>query len=237
MPEEGPPAGRVNPSGEPNDTPAPEVKPVAAAKAETSPAAPPPAKPPTAAAAKPAAPAAKPAAAKAPAVMAATPWTGDLPDQVKQEFGDSILECSAYLGQEFIVVKPTAALAVIGYLTKKADYDYLVDVTAVHYPKRAGEEFDLFYILYSFSRNHRLRVKARLADGAAIASVTSVHAGANWLERECFDMFGIRFDGHPDLKRILLPDEWEGHPLRKDYSIIKMDERWVRENLGIESAQ
>ncbi|MCC6588146.1 MAG: NADH-quinone oxidoreductase subunit C [Bryobacterales bacterium] len=169
--------------------------------------------------------------------MASTPWAGDLPDQVKKEFGDGIVECATYLGQDFILAKPATVAALIGYLKREADYEYLVDVTAAHYPKRAGEEFDLFYVLYSFSRNHRLRVKTRFKDGASIESVTGVHIGANWLERECFDMFGIRFDGHPNLKRILLPDEWEGHPLRKEYSIIKMDERWVQENLGIESAQ
>jgi NADH:ubiquinone oxidoreductase subunit C len=82
-----------------------------------------------------------------------------------------------------------------------------------------------------------LRLKIPLAANEEAASLVSVWPVANWLEREIFDMFGIRFIGHPDLKRILLPEEWQGHPLRKDYDILKQDDAWVRENLGIESGQ
>ena len=85
--------------------------------------------------------------------------------------------------------------------------------------------------------NQRIRVKARVRDGFRPPSLTPVFPGANWLEREVFDLFGIEFAGHPHLTRILLPDGWSGHPLRKDYSIIQMDNRWVRENLGIDSGQ
>jgi NADH-quinone oxidoreductase subunit C len=92
-------------------------------------------------------------------------------------------------------------------------------------------------VLYSFSRNERIRVKTRIKEGQKPQSVVGVHLTANWLEREVYDMFGIEFQGHPDLRRILMPDEWEGHPLRKDYDILQMDNRWVQENLGIESGQ
>jgi NADH-quinone oxidoreductase subunit C len=95
----------------------------------------------------------------------------------------------------------------------------------------------LVYILYSFSRNERIRVKARVKEGEKPATMTTVHLTADWLEREVFDMFGIEFEGHPNMKRILMPDEWQGHPLRKDYSILGMDQKWVQENLGIESGQ
>jgi NADH-quinone oxidoreductase subunit C len=173
---------------------------------------------------------------KAPAVMAATPWDGELPRELKARFGGEIIESSTYLGQNFLVVKPGAPVPVLEYLKMEADFDYLVDITAVDWPKRA-ERFDLVYIVYSFSRNERLRIKAAIPAGFKPESAVRVHLTANWLEREVFDMFGIEFAGHPDLRRILLPEEWQGHPLRKDYPILKQDQRWVQENLGIESGQ
>jgi len=198
---------------------------------------------------KPAAPAAKPAVppkpaagaghaapAKPPATMAATPWNSDLARELKERFGDRISEVSTYLGQNFIVAKPEAAISVLEYLKLEADFDYLVDVTAVDWPKRA-ERFDLIYIVYSFARNERVRLKTYIADGYKPETAVDVHLTANWLEREVFDMFGIEFAGHPDMKRILLPEEWQGHPLRKDYGIIQQDDKWVQENLGIESGQ
>ena len=187
-----------------------------------------------------AAPPKPPAAAHAPpkpaAPMAATPWEGELAAQLKERFGDQISEYSTYLGQNFIVAKTDAVIPILEFLKLEADFDYLVDITAVDYPKRA-ERFDLVYIHYSFRRNERVRVKTMAADGAHPQTAVNVHTGANWLEREVFDMFGIQFAGHPDMRRILLPEEWEGFPLRKDMSILKQDDRWVKENLGIESGQ
>jgi len=198
---------------------------------------------------KPAAPSAKPAAppkpaaaagpaapAKPPAVMAATVWESDLARELKERFGDRIGELSTYLGQNFIVARPEAAISVLEYLKLEADFDYLVDITAVDWPKRT-ERFDLIYILYSFARNERVRLKTYIADGYKPETSVDVHLTANWLEREVFDMFGIEFAGHPDMKRILLPEEWEGYPLRKDYGILQQDQKWVQENLGIESGQ
>jgi NADH-quinone oxidoreductase subunit C len=168
--------------------------------------------------------------------MAATPWDSELARDLKQRFGDRITETSTYLGQNIIIAKPEAAIAVLEYLKLEADFDYLVDVTAVDWPKRA-ERFDLIYIVYSHARNERVRIKIMIADGYRPETSVGVHLTANWLEREVFDMFGIEFAGHPDMRRMLLPEEWQGYPLRKDYSIIQQDERWVQENLGIESGQ
>ncbi len=176
------------------------------------------------------------AAPKPPAAMATTPWESDLTRHLKERFGDRILEFSAYLGQEFLVTGPEAAVPVLEYLKLEAGFDYLVDVTAVDYPSRT-ERFDLVYILYSFARNQRIRLKTRIADGYRPATAVGVHLTANWLEREVFDMFGIEFDGHPDMRRILMPEEWQGYPLRKDWPIVQQDARWVREHLGVEGGQ
>jgi NADH-quinone oxidoreductase subunit C len=168
--------------------------------------------------------------------MAATPWESDLARELKERFGAQIAETSTYLGQNFIVAKPEAAVPILEYLKLEADFDYLVDITAVDWPKRP-ERFDLVYIIYSFHRNERVRIKTHISDGYQPATAVGVHLTANWLEREVFDMFGIEFAGHPDLRRILMPEDWQGYPLRKDYSILQQDQRWVQENLGIESGQ
>jgi NADH-quinone oxidoreductase subunit C len=167
--------------------------------------------------------------------MATTPWEGALPQQLAEKFGTSITECSTYLGQNFFVVEPAAIHPVIAAL-KEQGFDYLVDLTAVDYPAKP-ERFEVVYILYSFARNERVRVKARIKEGEKPHSVVELYPTANWLEREVFDMFGIQFADHPDLRRILMPDDWNGHPLRKDYGITQMDTQWVQENLGIPSGQ
>ena len=98
-------------------------------------------------------------------------------------------------------------------------FEMLMDVTAVHWPLESGREFELVYQYRSIRNNLYVRVTARIADGAAIASLAPVFRSADWLEREVFDLFGIVFEGHPNLKRILLPEGYEGHPLRKEYPV------------------
>jgi NADH-quinone oxidoreductase subunit C len=177
------------------------------------------------------------AAPAKPAGPVAESWESDLVANVRQQFGSGVREASTYLGQNYLVVGADVIEDVLLMLRDEAQFDYCVDLTAVHYPERQGQEFEVIYILYSFPRNQRIRVKTAIAEGESIPSAVPLWPTANWLERECFDMFGIRFEGHPDLRRILLPEEWKGHPLRKDYSILQQDNEWVQINLGIESGQ
>ncbi len=226
------PAGPSEPSASPAAAPA--AKPEAATKpAETAkPADAAPATP--AAAAKPAAPVAK--APPKPEGPKPEPWDSDLARSLKSQYGSGIREANTYLGQKYLVVDSTIVHDILLRMRDAELFNYCVDITAVHYPKRE-DQFDIIYILYSFHHNERVRIKTQIKDGETLRSVTGIWETANWLEREVFDMFGISFDGHPDLKRILLPDGWKGHPLRKDYPILQQDQEWVKINLGIESGQ
>jgi NADH-quinone oxidoreductase subunit C len=195
-----------------------------------------PATPPKPVAAAPATPAAKPAAAPAkPAAPVPMPWDSPMVAKLKGEYGSGI-EPLMHLGQNYMVVDRSLIPEILQVLRNEEEFDYCVDITAVHYPKRE-KQFDVVWVLYSFPRNERIRVTTRIADGESLPSSVPIWATANWLEREVFDMFGIKFDGHPDMKRILLPDGWKGHPLRKDYGILQQDNEWVQINLGIESGQ
>ena len=187
-----------------------------------------------------AAPKAPPAAhppPKPPPGMATAPWESELTARLKARFGDSIRELVTYVGQNFLVADLASAVPILEFLKIEDEFEYLVDITAVHYPKRE-KQFDVVYVLYRFPpHNERIRIKTQVAEGEKVPTATGVHVGANWLEREVFDMFGIEFEGHPDMKRILLPEDWQGYPLRKEYGIIQQDQRWVQENLQIESGQ
>ncbi len=156
-------------------------------------------------------------------------------EKYRSQYGSG-LDPLTYLGQNYLAVDRSLIPDILRLLRDEEQFDYCVDITAVHYPKRE-KPFDVVWILYSFPRNERVRVKTQIADGASLPSSVSIWPTANWLEREVYDMFGITFDGHPDLKRILLPDGWKGHPLRKDYGILQQDKEWVQINLGIESGQ
>jgi NADH-quinone oxidoreductase subunit C len=189
---------------------------------------------------KPAAEQPSAAAAKAPARTkdegpVPVPWTSPLVEKYRKQYGSG-LEALTYLGQNYLNVDRALIPNILLLLRDEEQFDYCVDITAVHYPKRE-KQFDVLWNLYSYARNERMRVKTQVVDGASIPSSVWIWPTANWLEREVYDMFGIQFDGHPDLKRILLPDGWKGHPLRKDYGILQQDKEWVQINLGIESGQ
>jgi NADH-quinone oxidoreductase subunit C len=143
-------------------------------------------------------------------------------DLVKKNLPDAVLESHSLSGDDTIVVDARQWKAVHRFLrdAPQAAMDMLTDLTAVDYPDREPR-FEVVSHLYSLTRGHRLRLKARVGDAAGevveIETLTDLWASANWLERECWDMFGVGFLGHPDLRRILLYPEFEGHPLRKDY--------------------
>ena len=201
--------------------------------------APPAAKPPAAAGPlKPAAPAGPtkpppppPAPKEGPVAL-----DNDLVKRYKAKFGDAIREAWIDRKQSILVVARELLREIATYSRDEEKFDWLSDLTAVDWPKRE-KRFDIILNMYSLEKNERLRLKVHAAADERVPSVQGVWATANWEEREVYDMFGVVFEGHPELKRILLPDEWQGYPLRKDYDILTQDTAWVRENLGIESGQ
>jgi len=112
-------------------------------------------------------------------------------------------------------------LQVAQYLRDAPDaaFDYCSDLTATDWPPRAAGRFDVIYSLYSTRHRHRIRIKVIVGEHQPIASVTGIWPGANWFEREVYDMFGVNITGHPDRRRILMPEDWQGFPQRKDYPL------------------
>jgi NADH-quinone oxidoreductase subunit C len=141
---------------------------------------------------------------------------------VKKNFPDAVLSSHSQLGDDTLVLAPGRWKEVARFLRDdpQVDMTMLTDLTAVDYPDR-DPRFEIVAHFYSLQHGHRLRLKACVGDREAetveIDTLTELWASANWLERECFDMFGVKFLGHPDLRRILTYPEFEGHPLRKDY--------------------
>jgi len=148
--------------------------------------------------------------------------------ELQRRFGDAIVEIHDHRDDHTVVVARDALLAVLAHCRDDAAlaFDVLMDLTAVDYLKFPGREdgprFEVVYHLYSLTHNHRLRLKVRVdEDDASVPSVVALWPIANWLEREAWDMFGVRFEGHPDLRRLLMYEEFVGHPLRKDYPISR----------------
>ena len=143
---------------------------------------------------------------------------------VREKFPQAVLGFHSYLGDETILVKRESAFEVLRALKEQHQFGMLADLSAVDYLGQTPR-FEVVYHLNSLERNLRLRIKVAVGEGEEVDSVTPLWHIANWLERETWDMFGIRFRNHPDLRRLLMYDEFEGHALRKDYPINKRQPR------------
>jgi NADH-quinone oxidoreductase subunit C len=129
-------------------------------------------------------------------------------------------EVAYFAGEAIVRLRKERLTEILRVLRDDEDlrFDYLSNLTAVHWPQKP-KQFEVVYHLYSIAKRHRVALKIELADGEEAPTASGVWATANWHEREVFDLFGIRFAGHPDMTRILMTDEWVGHPLRKDYPL------------------
>lgn len=133
---------------------------------------------------------------------------------------DAVEKVSYWVGDWTAILSLNRLVEVARFLKEHQDagFDFCSDITASDWPPRL-KRFDVIYCLYSMRHRHRIRLKVRAGDGDPVVSVASVWPAANWLEREVYDMFGVNFVEHPDRRRILMPDEWQGHPQRKDYPL------------------
>jgi len=150
-------------------------------------------------------------------------------EKIKERFPEEVLDVKEFRGQVSVTLKKERILDIFRYLHDDPDLflDYLVDVCGVDYLGKKEKRFEVVYHLYSIKHRHAVRVKAEVAgDKPSIDSVMPIWAGANWHEREAYDMCGIVFVGHPDLRRVLLPEDWEGYPLRKDYPLKGPEKEW-----------
>ncbi len=141
---------------------------------------------------------------------------------IRSALPDTVVSAKEFAGQVTVVVQKDAIARVARHLKDAEDFKYCVDVTAVDWKDRSPR-FDVVYHFYSFSKNDRIRVKCGVAEEEEVPSIASVFLAANWCERETYDMYGIRFTGHPDLRRILTWDGFHGHPLRKDFPLEGVD--------------
>ena len=151
--------------------------------------------------------------------------TSYLLETLREKFPAAVVETHAFRGDETAVIRKEALSEVAAFLKNELGFDFLMDLTAADYAPREPR-FELVCHFYSSGHNYRLRLKCALDSAEpSAASLTPLWAGANWFEREAYDMFGIKFEGHPDLRRILMYDGFEGHPLRKDYPLKRRQPR------------
>jgi NADH-quinone oxidoreductase subunit C len=146
----------------------------------------------------------------------------DIGELIRERFPSEVKAVHEFRGQVSVIIKKEKIKDIMRFLKEspELDFDFLEDLCGVDYLGRKDVRFEVVYHLFSMRHRHMIRIKAEVPeDDCKIDTVTDLWKGANWHERECFDLFGIVFTGHPDLRRILLPEDWEGHPLRKDYPL------------------
>jgi len=153
-------------------------------------------------------------------------------DCLRLQFPEEILHVQTFQGQIAVLIRPDRVVEILRWLRDAPELrmNHLRSLCGVDNARRKEPDlsrFEVVYHLYSITQRHEIRIRAQVAEvDPCIDSVVCLWAGANWLERETYDLMGIRFDGHPDLRRILLPEDWQGHPLRKEYP-LKGREEWV----------
>ena len=139
--------------------------------------------------------------------------------KLKEKFAGAVLEVAEFRGETTVTVQKEEIVAIASFLKQEQGYNFLCDLCGVDY---LGQEsrFMVVYNLYNIATKDRLRIKVPVTESdARVDTVSGVWGTANWHERECWDLMGIDFKGHPDLRRILMPADWVGHPLRKDYPL------------------
>jgi len=143
-------------------------------------------------------------------------------ERIREQFPDAVVRAGAFRGQHWAELKPERLLDVCRWLRDDPAhaFDFLVDVTAAHWPDEP-QPVEVIYHLYSHAQNDRLRLKVRTGDRGPVPSLSGLWKSAEWNEREAFDMFGVEFDDHPDLRRILMPDDYTDHPLRKEFPLYR----------------
>lgn len=175
-------------------------------------------------------PAPKPAAAPVPEPV---PLVDDpLRKMLDEFFPGSVREASVYLGQRFYDLEGDNLPGILEWFRVEQGFDLLADVTALDFPDRE-KRFTIIYNLYSIAKHDRVILRHEVADGEPAPSASRSWPAAVWPEREVFDLFGIQFEGNPDMRRILLPEGWKGHPLRKDYDLRGRDTEWVSNHMRI----
>lgn len=150
-------------------------------------------------------------------------------ERLQATFAGALQEVTFHAGEASVRVALQELSAILRFLRddEECRMDFLADLCGADYPDRE-ERFEVLYHLYSVPHAHFLRLRVRVADGGEVPSATGLWSTADWFEREVFDLLGVRFPDHPDLRRILMPEDWRGHPLRKDYPLAGFPDQHLR---------